>query len=243
MTALAVIPARGGSKALPRKNVLPFCGHPLLAWSIAAARRCAGIGGVYVSTDDAEIGAVARRYGAGVIPRPAALATDTSPSEAALLHAVEWWEGLGQAPAAVVFLQATSPLRESAELDGALGQFAREGLDSLFAAAAPADMLLWEERDGVLRSLNYDHLRRTRRQDHAGTGRLLIETGSFYIFRTALLTGTGNRLGGRIGAYEVPVWKSFEIDGEADWSLCESLMRRHGLDTPGPDAGLPPFRE
>lgn len=235
METLAIIPARGGSKAIPRKNVLPFCGHPLLAWSIAAARRCRGIAGVTVSTDDAEIAAVARRYGAGVVQRPAELATDTSPSEAALMHAVGAWAAEGRTPSTVVFLQATSPLRETTELDAALDQFAREGCDSLFSAAVPADLLLWEQRGDGLRSLNYDYQRRTRRQDHDGSARLLIETGSFYIFRTALLMGTGNRLGGRIGACEVPLWKSFEIDTEADWSFCESLMRRHGLDRPAPE--------
>lgn len=227
----ALIPARGGSKGIPRKNLIPFCGHPLIAWSIAAARRCPGIGEVYVSTDCPEIAGVAASYGAAVIERPAEISTDTASSESALLHACEVLSGRpGGCPELIVMMQATSPLRETSEMTEALGRFREAGYDSLFSAASPEDYLLWSETRGGLRSLNYDYTNRKRRQDADGHERLWVETGSFYITRTGLLRSGGNRLGGAIGVHEVPLWKSFEIDSLDGLSFCELLMRHHGLD-------------
>lgn len=230
MKTIAIIPARGGSKAIPKKNIMDFCGHPLLAWTVAAVRGCPAIDGVYVSTDCPEISAVAKRYGAGVIRRPDDISGDRATSESALIHACRELEKSGGRPDRVVFLQATSPVRESAELAGALEHFERERLDSLFAASVPEDLLVWWEEAGAMKSLNYDFRSRKRRQDAEGGGRLLIETGSFYITKTSLLLETGNRLGGRIGTWIVPVWKSWEIDSADGLALVESLMRIHRLD-------------
>lgn len=230
MKTIAIVPARGGSKAIPKKNIMPFCGHPLIAWTIAAVRGCSAIDGVYVSTDCPEISAVALRYGAAVIRRPEDISGDRASSESALMHAcreLEKGEGL---PDRVVFLQATSPVRESEELTGALEHFEEEGLDSLFSASVPEDLLVWWEEGGQMKSLNYDFRSRKRRQDAEGGGRLLIETGSFYITKTSLLLETGNRLGGRIGTWTVPVWKSWEIDSADGLVLVESLMKIHGLE-------------
>lgn len=236
----AIIPARGGSKAIPRKNLAPFCGHPLIAWTIAAARGCSAITAVYVSTDSPEIGEVALRYGARVIERPAETATDTAPSEAALLHACEY---LGSqpdgCPELIIMLQATSPLRESSELDAALAAFMAQQFDSLFAAASPDDYLLWMEEPQGLRSLNYDFRSRKRRQDADGHQRLWVETGSFYISRSSLLRDSRNRLGGRIGLHQVPLWKSFEVDTLEDLRFCEVLMKHYGLDRNAPVPASP----
>lgn len=233
METVAIIPARGDSKGVPKKNIIPFCGHPLLAWSIGSARRCGQITRVYVSTDCPEISAVAQKYGAVVIKRPSELSTDTATSESAVLHAldeIETTHKLGVA--AVVFLQATSPLREASELDGALNRFRRENFDSLFSAAQLEDMLIWREQAGTLESWNYDYLNRKRRQD--ASGRQFVETGSFYISKPALLRKEGNRLGGRIGLWELPFWKSFEVDSVEGLALCELLMKAHKLDLATP---------
>ena len=237
MNTIAIIPARGGSKGIPGKNIMDFCGHPLLAWSIAAAREAEGIDAVYVSTDDAAIADVARAYGAEVIDRPADIAGDTATSESALIHACAVLAERGTPPDRVVFLQATSPLRESTELAEALKRFDEEHLDSLFAASAPEDFLMWRETPSGLESLNYDYRSRKRRQDAEGEGRVLIETGAFYITRTAILLETGNRMGGKIGYYEVPLWKSWEIDSRESMEICETLMRAHGLDRRPPEPG------
>jgi CMP-N,N'-diacetyllegionaminic acid synthase len=235
METVAIIPARGGSKGIPRKNIIDFCGHPLIAWTIAAARRCSAIDGVFVSTDSAEIAAVARHYGAEVTNRPTEIAGDRATSESALLHACgEITHRHGQPPECVVFLQATSPLREASELDGALAKFKQEKLDSLFSASQPEDMLFWQQTPAGLNSINYDYASRKRRQDMGEESLLLVETGSFYVTRFALLQETQNRLGGRIGVWPVDFWKSFEIDSQAGLELCTLLMRQNGLDRSPP---------
>jgi len=235
MQTVAIIPARGGSKGIPRKNIIGFCGHPLIAWTIAAARRCRAIDGVFVSTDSNEIADVARRYGAQVVTRPADISGDRATSESALLHACEEIaRHSGRPPARLVFLQATSPLRESQELDGALAKFEADQLDSLFSASQPEDMLFWKKTASGLHSLNYDYQSRKRRQDMAEEEVLLIETGSFYVSRASLLQQTGNRLGGRMGTWPVEFWKSFEVDSLAGLELCAVLMRQHALDRTPP---------
>jgi CMP-N,N'-diacetyllegionaminic acid synthase len=239
MGIVAIIPARGGSKGIPRKNVIDFCGSPLIAWTIACARKSTRIEKVYVSTDDAEISRTAELYGAAVIDRPAEISGDRSSSEAALIHACEVIGKHTGMPDAIVFLQATSPLRETSELDGALKRFEDENLDSLFSAAQPEDMLLWMQEGDVLQSLNYDHLTRKRRQDMDHQKQVWIETGSFYITRTSLLLRNQNRLGGRIGLWPVPFWKSFEIDSVETLGICSSLMREYGLDSSVPEPKEP----
>lgn len=231
MKTVAIIPARGGSKGVPRKNVLDFCGAPLLAWTIAAARAASGIQGTFVSTDSPEIAQIARAYGAEVVDRPREISDDRATSESALIHALDCIrEFHGSDPERVVFLQATSPLREAFELDESLLQFERERLDSLFAAADPEDTLVWLEENGNFRSINYDYHNRGRRQDRVDTGRLWVESGSFYISKTELIRATNNRLGGKIGVYSTPFWKSFEIDSHEGFELCQTLMRHYGLN-------------
>ncbi len=229
---VAIIPARGGSKGIPRKNVIEFGGHPLLSWSVCCARRTRGIRRVFVSTDDPEIKAVALRYGAEVILRPEEISGDAATSESALLHALKAIGAAGYPPPdRIIFLQATSPLREPSELDDALDHFEREGLDSLFSAATPEDLCLWREDGGKLESLNYDFRSRKRRQD-GNDQRLWIETGSFYILKPPLLVETGNRLAGKIGVFPVPLWKSHEIDSPEGLELCSFLARLHQLELP-----------
>lgn len=236
MNCSAIIPARGGSKGIPRKNLIEFCGYPLLAWTIAAVRRCAGVARVYVSTDCEEIAETSRKYGAGVILRPEDISGDMATSESALLHACDCMgEETGSVPDVVMMLQATSPLRETAELDGALRKFSEDCCDALFSAASPDDFLIWKGSGENLQSVNYDWRNRVRRQDADGADAIWIETGSFYLTRYSLLKETGNRMGGRIGLWPVPLWKSYEIDSLEGLEFCELLMRHHGLDKHPPE--------
>lgn len=112
---VAIIPARGGSKRLPRKNLHLVLGRPMIAWVIDACRACRRIDATYVSTEDAEIAAAARQCGVEVIERPVALADDTTPKQAAVIHAVEWLEARRIRPELVASVQPNSP-----ELTGAL---------------------------------------------------------------------------------------------------------------------------
>lgn len=121
MKTVAIIPARGGSKGVPGKNLRPLRGHPLIAYSIAAARLARSIDRVIVSTDDRDIADVSRRYGADVpFLRPAEFAKDSSPDREFLMHALEWFDGQLQTPDFFVHLRPTTPLRDPAEIDRAL---------------------------------------------------------------------------------------------------------------------------
>lgn len=215
---VAIIPARGGSKGIPGKNLIDLCGKPLLAWSILQAEKAETISAVYVSSDDQQILDVAEQYGAIPILRPVELAGDTSSSEEALLHALEEIEkGSAGSLDLMVFLQATSPLREPEDIDGAVQHLLQSGADSLFSAAVLEDFCLWTRAGGELQGLNFDPANRGMRQDREP---LLLENGSIYVFRPEVLRKYGNRLGGRIELFEMPYWKSFEIDTLPDVDVC-----------------------
>ncbi len=222
MTVHAIIPARGRSKGIPRKNIMPICGKPLLAWTIEQSLQAQRVGGTYVSTDDPEIAAVATSFGAEVILRPAELATDSASTESAVEHALSIIAGEHSiASDIVVLLQPTSPLRKPEDIDRAVDQFVREKADSLFSAARVDDFLLWEQGEKDWRSLNYDYLNRGRRQDRAPQ---FVENGSIYIFRPEILRREKNRLGGRISVYEMAFWQTWEIDSPDDVELVEYYL-------------------
>jgi N-acylneuraminate cytidylyltransferase len=220
---VAIIPARGGSKGIPKKNLIDFCGKPLLAWSILQARQSETVGQVYVTSDDQEILEVSRRYGASPILRPGELANDTSSSEAALLHALaEIIKISPRSPDLVVFLQATSPLRESTDIDGSVRALLEAGADSLFSGTVLEDFCVWKREHGELQGLTFDPSNRGRRQDREP---LFLENGSIYVFRPGVLREYNNRLGGNISLYEMPFWKSFEIDKLEDVEICSYYFK------------------
>jgi N-acylneuraminate cytidylyltransferase len=219
----AIVAARGGSRGIPRKNLVDFCGQPLLTWTIQQALAATGVTSVWVSSEDAEILAIAEAAGAQAVVRPDDLAGDVASSESAWAHALDEIERQVGPVDVACALQATSPLREPADIDTALAVFADEGLDSLFSAGPLDDFLIWERRDGELQAINYDPARRGRRQDRPEQ---VVENGSFYLFRPELLRRANNRLGGKVGVSVMEFWKSFEIDEESDMEMCATLMRR-----------------
>lgn len=227
MKAVCIIPARGGSKGIPRKNLIDFCGHPLLAWSILQARQAERVEEIYVTSDDPEILAVANQYGAHPIERPAEIAGDTATSEEALQHALDHIRTVkGKDPEVVAFLQCTSPLRTPDDIDGAVEALEAEGADSLFSMAVLEDFCAWSEQDQELRSLTYDYLHRGRRQDRKP---LYLENGSIYLFRPQVLARYNNRLGGKIAMFAMESWKSWEVDSPDDIVLCAFFFQRHDL--------------
>lgn len=223
----AVILARGGSKGIPRKNIMDFAGKPLLAWSILQALDSNVVDTVYVSSDSDEILEAAIQYGAVAVKRPDELATDTSTSEVALLHVLDKIHSeRGIDPERVAFLQATSPLREPADIAGAVRAFDEQQADSLFSDAVLDDFCAWFEEDGELKGKTFDPWNRGRRQDRKP---FYLENGSIYVFKPSLLRNTGNRLGGKIGRYSMHFWKSYEIDTMENVELCEFYFRKHLL--------------
>jgi N-acylneuraminate cytidylyltransferase len=223
MKIVTIIPARGGSKGIHKKNLIDFCGKPLLAWSIEQARVSLLVNKVYVSTENQEIAVASKKYGAEVIQRPIELSTDTASSEDALVHAIDRIEKEdGRNIDIVVFLQATSPLRNPADIDNALRKFIDQDADSLFSGAILEDFLVWGEENGKLKSINYDYRNRGIRQTRA---KQYVENGSIYIFKPGILRKENNRLGGKIIVYEMEFWQSYEIDSYKDIETCEYYMR------------------
>jgi CMP-N,N'-diacetyllegionaminic acid synthase len=225
---IALIAARGGSKGIPGKNLMDLCGKPLLAWSVLQARGAEGVDEVAVSSDSPEILAVAERFGAVGVRRPEDIAGDTATSESAWLHALDEREKAVGRFDRVVALQATSPIRESADIDAACEQYEREQLDSLLTVCEVEDFFNWRmNSEGVGESINYDWRNRRRRQE---IEKRYLENGSFYVFRPALLRETHNRLGGRIGLFVMDRHKMFQIDRREDVDLCRAILTGYGYD-------------
>ena len=221
-SVLAIIPARGGSKRIPRKNTAPVGGVPLIAHSVRHAIGSRRVGTTVVSTDDAEIAAIAAAEGAEVVERPVSLASDGATSESALLHVLDSRRVQGhEDPGLIVFLQCTSPVRSSADIDRAIQQLEDEGADSLMSACENT-RFIWAVGEQGPRSLNYDYRNRKRDQELEPQ---FQENGSIYVMRPELLRATGNRLGGKIAIYTMDVWSSFQVDSAADLELCDWILR------------------
>lgn len=218
---VGVILARGSSRSIPKKNIIEFCGKPLIAWTILQARESKYLSGVYVSTDSQEIANISKNFGARIIKRPKSLATDFSSSEEVLIHALNIIEKKERIDL-VVFLQATSPIRTSEDVDNAIKLFISKKADSLFSAAILEDFCVWKIENGILRSVTFDYKNRVRRQDR---NPYYLENGSIYIFKPEILKQYNNRLGGKIVFYPMPLWKSYEIDNIEDIEICEYYVQ------------------
>ncbi len=224
MTTLCLIPARGGSKGVPRKNLLTVAGKPLLVWTIEQALAAATPLDVVVSTDDEEIAEVARRAGAEVpFLRPGPLAEDTTATEPVVLHALDEMARLGRAPERVMLLQATSPIRLPGTLDRAVAQFETEDADSLVGVVPQAPFLWWAANPP---RADYDVDRRPRRQDLTPEALRYRETGSLYITRPEIYRTRHNRLGGRVSLFVMDEVEGVDIDTDVDLRLTEQVLTR-----------------
>ena len=231
MQTVAIIPARGGSKGLERKNIHPVAGKPLLAWSVLQALDSSHVDRVFVTTDDPAIAEVARAYGAEVIDRPEHISGDKATSESALLHALEEIaERHGAEPETVVFLQATSPLRKPGDIDRAIEVFRRETADSLISVTRADDLTIWEQRGSDWNSVNFDYRNRGMRQDRPSQ---YIENGSIYLFAPSVLRDFGNRIGQKLSVYPMEFWQTWEIDTIEEVDLVEYYMTKKGLAQSG----------
>ena len=227
MNIVCIIPARGNSKEIIDKNIINFCGKPLIAWSIEQALASNHINSVYVSSDSDKILNVSIKYGAKEIKRPDILAQDESSSEEALVHAInEIEQSDSNKIDLVVFLQGTSPLRSLEDIDEAINLFIKNNLDSLFSACDLKDLMVWKNVDSKLTSINYDYKNRERRQDMQ---KQYGENGSIYLFKPKIIRESKNRLGGKIGTYVMDAWKIHEIDNKEDIGICEYFMNTKEL--------------
>lgn len=229
MKTVVVIPARGGSKGIPHKNIVSLSGKPLIAYSIEQARATSEITRIIVSTDDAIIAEVAQQYGAEVVWRPAEISDDKSSSESALLHVLNFLRDTKHyEPDLVVFLQATSPMRRPDDIQNALDTLKREEADSLLSVT-PFHGFLWRKTSEGIDSFSYDYRSRQMRQDAPED---FVENGSIYIFKPDILRTHHNRLGGKIAVYPMRSLDSFQIDDPQDITLIERLMEPQSAHPP-----------
>lgn len=223
MEVLVVIPARGNSKGIPRKNIKILCGKPLIGWSIEVARKTPGISRIVVSTEDPEIEEVARIYGAEVITRPYYLAEDKVRSEDVVINVLEHLkEKESYYTQIVIMMQCTSPLIDEEDIANALKQFYDEKLDVCFSGCL-FNRFLWKvNSEGGLKGINHNEEVRLRRQDFPPQ---YIEVGAFYIMDAEKFMIKKHRFFGRMGIYLLSPEKSVEIDEYYDWIVAERLMR------------------
>jgi len=216
---VAIIPARGGSKGVPGKNLRPVGGVALVARAVRAAVAAPSIDLVVVTTDDGEIAATARREGAVVVERPAELASDTATSESALRHALEELAARGERFDVCVFVQCTSPFIDPSDIAATAALVTAGDHDSAFTATEHHGFL-WRPGALGMEGVNHDAAVRQRRQDRAPE---LLESGAVYAMRVDGFLAADHRFFGRIGAHVVPAWRAVEIDTDDDLELARAI--------------------
>lgn len=224
-TAVALIPARGGSKAIPGKNLMDLAGRPLIAWTIAAALACKRISRVVVSTDSREIAEVARHHGAEVpFMRPPELAGDHTPMLDVVRH---FASAIAlEDEAAIILLQPTSPFRTTADIDSALDLYTRSGtrgLVSIVKSDAHPDWMLRLDPRGRIVPLVPTVDKAIRRQDLVSTYR---PNGALYICRATDIRAGHSWYGEDTIAYEMPRERSLDIDEHWDLEVARAVMSR-----------------
>jgi YrbI family 3-deoxy-D-manno-octulosonate 8-phosphate phosphatase len=220
---VAIIPARGGSKGVPGKNLRRIGGRSLIERAVDACRAARLVDAVYVSTDDAEIASTAEAAGARVIMRPAELSSDTASSESALLHALDQLIMVGEEPEILVFVQCTSPFIAPDDLDRGVELIIYDNADSVFSAVTTHDFL-WRAtgRFGLVTGQNHDPAARPRRQDREPDFR---ETGAFYVMSTGGFRAAQHRFFGRTAIVQVPELSAVDIDHLNDLILAGAVAQ------------------
>jgi N-acylneuraminate cytidylyltransferase len=223
MKTIAVIPARGGSKGIPGKNIKNIAGQPLIAYSIKAALETKCVDRVIVSTDDQAIADIAEANGAEVIFRPTEISGDLASSESALLHVLQVLnEKEGFQPDMLVFLQCTSPLTLSEDIDGTVKALIQANADTSFAAA-PFHYYLWSvDANGQAEGINHVKSNRPMRQQREGQ---FIEAGAVYVMRVGGFLEKKHRFFGKTVLYEIPEERCFEIDEPVDLLIAEQMIK------------------
>lgn len=223
---LALIPARGGSKGLPGKNIRPLGGMPLIVHTIRAAQQARAISRVVVTTDDAGIAAVARDHGAEIpFIRPAEFASDTSPAIDTYLHACATLEHQG-APTIkeLTVLLPTAPLRTAADIDAAVTLFRERGAEAVISVTPNPHPVQWAraiDDAGVLRAWLPDGDANQNRQAYRTS---FMPNGAIYVFARALLERRQGYYGDHTHAYVMPKERSVDIDDCWDFLLAEAIL-------------------
>jgi len=232
MRVIGLVPARGGSKGVPRKNIKPLAGKPLLAYTAASALAATLLDRVILSTEDEEIAGVGKRFGLEVpFMRPAELAADGTPSVLVVKHALEWLARHGETYDAVCLLQPTHPFRLPADIDGCIRMLGDTGADAVVTVSAvPPEYnphwVFFRAGDGFLRLSTGEAAPIPRRQELPPA---FHREGSVYVTRCSVLNAADSLLGERLAGYPVEAARSVNIDTAEDWARAEELLRKQIL--------------
>jgi pseudaminic acid cytidylyltransferase len=221
---IAVIPARGGSKRIPRKNIKPFGGKPMIAYAIAAARESGLFEHVVVSTDDDEIASVAVEHGATVpFRRPKELADDQTVTVPVIAHAAQWFVDQGQAPQAVCCIYPCVPLLRAEDLRGAFALFTERDADYVYPVVAfhSSPWRAMTRVEGQPMAFVYPEYELTRTQD---LPKCYFDAGQFYWGKTAAWT-RGLRMHSNGHGWEMPGHRVVDIDTPDDWLRAELIAK------------------
>ena len=218
----AIILARGGSKGIPRKNIIPINGKPLIQYTIEQCIE-SGIDEIYTSSDDKEILDLAETLGSKLIYRPHEFSNDNATSESAWIHAIQNINDIDHNNDWIFAPQVTSPLRSRIDILNAISMANSGEFDSLASGIQFEDFFIWEKRLNNYISINYDFSNRKRRQDLEN--HTFLENGSFYMFKPKGIIENRNRLYGKIGFCTMSKLKMFQIDSIDDIELIESLLK------------------
>jgi len=219
---LCILPARGGSNGVPRKNLRVVGGHPLIEWSIRAGQESIHPKTVVVSTDDDEIAQIATSSGALVVSRPAELATDTSPTELTMAHTLNAVPD-SDSYSHIVLLQPTAPIRRVGLVDQAIEKMICDGSYSLVGVIASSPFI-WKGSTGNA-SPQYDVARRPMRQSFTASDLSYRETGNIYITTVDAFRNSGCRVSGKTSLFVLNINEGLDIDTEFDMEQADVLLR------------------
>ena len=222
---LALIPARGGSKLLQKKNILDLNNKPIIKWSIDAARNSKYIDDIIVSTDNDEIFDISKKYGARVpFKRPFNLATDNSKSIDVILHAISWLKNNKEQFNILVLLQPTSPLRTGRDIDDALELLFEKNAESIISVCKTEHSPLWTNELPKDRRMNNFLDKKTLNKNRQELPDYFRLNGAIYIAYVKCLEDNKSFFGENTFAYVMPQDRSIDIDSKIDLELCKVLL-------------------
>lgn len=223
MKILSVIPARGGSKGIPMKNIVKINGKSLLHYSINSSLNSKYITKTIVTTDNQKIANEAKRLNADVVIRPKKLSTDKSQIEPAIEHVLKTLKKKNFVPDIIILLQNTSPLRNNKHVDEAIEIFLKKKYDSIISVY-PAHEFLWRVKNDRIVPISYDPKKRPNRQQ---IKKEFLENGSIYITKFSAFIKSKCRVSGKIGIYEMTKEDSLQIDSKEDLKIISSILKKY----------------
>ena len=226
MKIISIIPARGGSKGLEKKNIKPFVGKPLIGYAIEESKKAKKINRTFVSTENAKIAKIAKDYGSEVIERPMNLAKDDSSTIEVIYNVMEQLKDEFDDSTIIILLQSTSPLRTVNDIENCIELFLNEKCDSVVSVCEVSHPPYWclKIENGFLKSLFGDKYLKMRRQNFEN---VYSPNGAIYITRFGTLKKSNTFLCKSTIPYIMTRENSIDIDNELDFSLAELIYRKN----------------